>query len=250
MVEDEPPPAVAVRNNIGKTAGAVESRANIDGLSLESQEKLVLQKIKSVIGPKQVTIGALAFAPGWLIDDAISKGLQSNWQDAYTPLLAHLVSSNPNVIGSHFISNIKEDGNGKLKLKARIVLHRKRNRDRYNVRRDSASADLLIVRLVTSLSTVLGFTLVSADVKDACMQSDPIQRELSVRPPGRLQGKSIKICKINSLPYGMVEAGRQWLCVIKPWLLQRCGANQVSGVDQLFNKKGVIIESSFSLPKS
>lgn len=39
------------------------------------------------------------------------------------------------------------------------------------------------------------------------------------------------------LPYRIVEAGRQWLCVVENWIMYEYGMELVSGVDQLFFKR-------------
>lgn len=165
---DKPQPAAALQNNICKTTCAVNIRGNIDGLALESQNRLVLQDLRSAVCPKQVTAGALEFSPGWVIDDASSTQLQSNWQHAKDSLPAHLVSpSSANVIESYFIYKIKGSGAGQLRLKEYFVLYGNRDRVRCSVRRDSTSAGLSIVSLLTSLSTILSFALVPANVKGA-----------------------------------------------------------------------------------
>lgn len=70
----------------------------------------------------------------------------------------------------------KKNDDHTLKLKARLVLHGNRDKDKYIVRRDFASADLNVFRIVISLAQILDFRPATADVKGAYMQSGPIQR--------------------------------------------------------------------------
>ena len=54
--------------------------------------------------------------------------------------------------------------------------------------RDSSSSKLPIIWLLLSLATILGFSIWSADVKGAFMQSGLIDRLILVRPPHNWKG--------------------------------------------------------------
>lgn len=144
---------------------------------------MVLKAIRNEIGLKQVAIGSLGFAPEWLLNKAIQPELDTNWKQANEMVLMFSIPQKASPIGSHFDFKVKDDEDGSLNLKARLVLHGHRDRDRYSALRDSASADLLIIHLILSLATLLDFNLVTEDVKGAYMQSDPIRRDLFFRPP-------------------------------------------------------------------
>lgn len=122
-------------------------------------------------------------------------------------------------------------------MKARLVLHGNRYRDQYSVRRDPSSEDLSVIRLVFSLTTLLGFDLVTVDVRGAYMQSGPIQRELYFRPLKNVDLHRQVAWKLLRLPFGIIEAGRQWLCAIEDWMLQEFGAERTYGVEQLFHNR-------------
>lgn len=117
-------------------------------------------------------------------------------------------------------------------MKARNVLHGNRDRDRFSVRRDSSSADLAVIRLVVSIGVLLGFCFGTADVKGAYMQSGPAKRDIFMRPPKEYRSRG-NIWKLLRLPYGIVEAGRQWLCVIEDWMMNVYFMERVHGIDQL-----------------
>lgn len=93
--------------------------------------------------------------PNRIIDNTITAELQSNSKDAYIPFSAHSMSPNGNIIGSHFAFKIRYDVGGHLELKASTLRNGNRDRDRYSVRRDSASTDLSIERILVLLSTFL-----------------------------------------------------------------------------------------------
>lgn len=74
---------------------------------------------------------------------------------------------NCNLIGPDLGFKNKNDEKNSQTLKARLVLHGNKDRDRLNVRRDSASADLSTPRLVLPLAVILDMDVVAADVKEA-----------------------------------------------------------------------------------
>lgn len=46
------------------------------------------------------------------------------------------------------------------------------------------------------------------------------------------------IRKLTRLPYGIVEAGRQWLCAVEHWMTNDYEMQRIDTVDQLFHKRG------------
>lgn len=70
------------------------------------------------------------------------------------------------------------------------------------------------------------------------MQSGPIRRELYVRLHKHINCRQNNVWKLLRLSYGIVEAGQQWLCAIEEWLVTTYKAERITGVDQLFLKKG------------
>lgn len=115
------------------------------------------------------------------MDEAVESELTQNWHDAYELVEIDELPPDANVIASHVVFKVKDNPDCTLRLKARLVLHGNRDKDRFKVRRDSASAELFIVRLILSLASFLGFTIATADVKGAYMQSGDITRDIFVR---------------------------------------------------------------------
>lgn len=118
------------------------------------------------------------------------------------------------MITSHVVYKVKTDEEGARELKARIVLHGNKDLEKDSVRKDSATAQLCVIRFLLSIVTFLGLRLGFADIKGANLQSDPIKRDVFVRPPKEWQGSSGMLWRVlwrlTKLPYGIVEAGRQW----------------------------------------
>ena len=212
------------------------------GTLLETNEQQVLEKIKSVIGNAQVTVSKLSFAPEWAVQNAFNAELE-NWKGVYSEMPESEVALNANVIRSHTVYKIKSDEHAKLKLKARIVAHGNEDKDRDAVRKDSAAAQFVIIRLLLSTAALRGFQLGKIDVKKAYLQSGPIKREIYVRPPREWNSASDAypkrgiLWKLLKLPYGIVEAGRQWQLVAESWLLEQMMFERVPGLSQIFTKR-------------
>lgn len=141
-----------------------------------------------------------------------------------------------NVISSHFIYKLKTNDDGSLLLKGRIVVHGNRDAQKDIVRIDSASADIMTVRFVINLSATLGFNLATADIRGAHMHSGQIMRDVYVIPPQDCHRKRGIICKFLEFPYGMTDAGRQWLLRVKYLMLGSTGMSRVEVVNQVFVK--------------
>lgn len=152
---------------------AVEGQTNRDGMLLESQRQMILKQMKGKIGSRQVTHSSLEFWPNWILDQALNSELTTNWKGVYTTVHETCIPHGANVISSHIVFKTKDDEDGNLKLKARLVLHGNRDRDRFSVRRDSASVDLSVVRIVLSLASILDFKVATADVTEAYMHQIP-----------------------------------------------------------------------------
>lgn len=91
----------------------------------------------------------------------------------------------------------------------------------------------------------LGFQIWNADIKGAYLQSSPIKRAIYVKPPrdwiriGKC--KRIELWKLLKIPYGIVEAGRQWMICIEDWMLTKGRLERLLGISKMFtrcNEKG------------
>lgn len=106
------------------------------------------------------------------------------------------------------------------------------------MRKDSAAAHLITMRLMLSIAVCLSLRLAKIDIKAACFQSGPIKRRIYARPPRELcLWKAI--WKLLSLPHGIAEAGRQWQLVSDDFL-NSIGLEQARESPQRFilRKKG------------
>lgn len=201
---------------------------------LTSDRQKVLEEIHARLGNAQVSRGKLEFAPPWILDEAFRNEHDSNWSDAYIEQAESQVPLNANVITSHVIYKVKTDEEGLRNMKARIVPHGNRDFEKDNIRKDSSTAQFAVIRLLLCLSTFLGFRLGHADVKGAYLQSGPITRDVYVRPPKEWQGNRCLLWKLTKLPYGIVEAGRQWQKTFEEWLLNDGEVERIFGISQLY----------------
>ena len=209
--------------------------------TLETDRHRVLESIYECVGSKQVTRSKLEFAPSWILDDAFESEYEANWRESYKPVTEKDVPRHANIITSHVVYKIKTSENGTRTLKSRIVPHGNRDDDKDSVRKDSATAQLNVIRLLLSLVTFLGFRMGTADIKGAYLQSGPIQRTIYVRPPREWHQKHATdrktLWKLTKLPYGIVEAGRQWQKTVEDWMLSDGGLQRAYGLSQLFFRK-------------
>lgn len=122
-------------------------------------------------------------------------------------------------------------------MKARMCPHGNRDSGKDSVRKDSATAQFDVIRLMMSIATLLSFYVGLIDIQGAYLQSGPIKRDILVLPPIEVGEKRGILWKLVKLPYSITEAGRQWATVIEEWLLHIAKMEQVHGASQLFLKK-------------
>jgi len=222
----------------------VSSVHPIEGSQLQSDEQNFLRAIEDVVGPSQVSASKLNFAPQWVMDKAFEQELR-NWNDVYSEFSEVNLPNSANVISSHTVYKVKTDESGAKSLKARIVAHGNEDRDKHTVRKDSAAAQFDVVRILLCVCSIKGLRLGKVDVKRAYLQSGPIRREIFVRPPrewhyfcyrNHRSPRSV-LWKLDKLPYGIVEAGRQWQKTAELWLLDEMCFERISSLSQLFVKR-------------
>jgi hypothetical protein len=205
---------------------------------LTSDEQAVLANMKEEIGTATVTRRRLEFAPPWILEQAFEEEM-SNWRDTVQPVrMMRADARKHNCVRSHALYKIKEDESGSLKLKCRLVPNGNLDREKDIVRKDSASVQFPIIRLILSLASLWGFSVGVVDVKAAYLQSGPISRELYVFPPAEYRGPRDLVWQLLKLPYGITEAGRQWQLAVESWLLSKeMQFETAPGLPQLFVKR-------------
>lgn len=64
-----------------------------------------------------------------------------------------------NVIASHVLYEVKEDDDGRKKIKARITPHGNRDKEKFNLKTDSATCSPVGIRVLLSCATMFKRTL-------------------------------------------------------------------------------------------
>lgn len=155
------------------------------------------------------------------------------------------------MIGSHMVYKVKTDEQGRLKLKARICPHGNGDAEKDEVLKDSTTAQLDIIRIVFTISTLVPFKTGFVDINGAHLQSGPIRRDIYVRPPKELDfSRPGRIWNLAKPPYGITEAGRQWTMTLEGRLLEDTSLERAFGVSQMFIKMGSNGELIFIMVKS
>lgn len=81
------------------------------------------------------------------------------------------------------------------------------------------------------------FRIGIVDIKGTYLQIGPICRKIYVRPPLLWTGARLEMLwDLLQLPYGITEAGHQWVTVMEEWLLGDAGMERIFGLSQLFFK--------------
>ena len=142
------------------------------------------------------------------------------------------ISPGSNLVGIHVVYRVKSTDEGNLKFKARLVVHGNEDIEKDDIRKDSATAHLTAIRLILSMAVLFQLRLAKIDIKAAYFQSGPIQRRIYIRPPRELL-LFTTVWKLLSLPYGIVEAGRQWQLVSDDFL-SAIGLEEVYALPQCF----------------
>lgn len=122
-------------------------------------------------------------------------------------------------------------------MKSRLVIYGNRDDEKDDIRKDSATEDMTATRFVISMAVTLGFLFAVADIKGAYMQSGPIERSIYLIPPKQLFRGRVILWDLQKRPYGIVEAGTQWLKVSDEWIQNRTKMESAPGLAQILTKR-------------
>lgn len=106
-------------------------------------------------------------------------------------------------------------------MKARLCPNGNHDRTKKTASKDSATAEFAIIRLLLSMAIFLQLRLGCIDIKGVYLQSGPIKRRIYVRLPPELGSPRNILWKIQKLPYGFTEAGRQLAKENESWIFKR-----------------------------
>ena len=221
--------------SVEKDVGPIPSGSNNLTGSLQSQEQVLLRKIREVVGDGPVSEAKLQFAPQWIIDKSI-QAEKENYTSKKVYISVHRKDVPPrsNTISSHHFFQVKTDGTpDKLKLKCRLVPHGNRDAEKDSVRTDSATAQFPVIRILLSLATILRLKISAIDIRGAYLQAGELKRDIYMKPPRGWESFVGEIWKLIKPAYGLVESGRLWQLCVEDWLFSY-GFECIPGLPQLF----------------
>jgi len=206
------------------------SLKELKSLSAEATEKYF-----NNFGYKTFLLHETQGLPGYVIDNAYSKQEESFMEQVRSVPIGK-VPRNANVISSHVIYKVKLNDDGTKEIKARIAPHGNKDRDRFNLKTDSASCSPVGVRILLSCSTLFKWKLAKIDFSSAFLQSGEAQRDVYVVPPKECSTRSRFYWLLLSAAYGLVNASAKWQEELDGFFLS-IGFTQSIFVPQLFFKK-------------
>lgn len=222
-----------ITKDVGDTPISEPGRQN----PIVSDEQKVLEQVYVATDGKQVSRKQMECAPQWLLDKSVKNELDANWKGSYIEVNENNVAPDANVISAHFVYKVKVEEKDKKRLKARLCPHGNRDKMKHEVRKDSATAQFDVIRMICSIASILMMKLGCIDIKGAYMQSGPIKRDIYIRPPRECNAPRGILWKLTKLPYGITEAGRQWAKVMEGWLIEEARFERVCGISQFFVKR-------------
>ena len=92
--------------------------------------------------------------------------------------------------------------------KARLYLRGDLEKSLHQICRESPTVNKIYLKILLTIAVSQKWTVKMCDVERAFLQSDPIQRDVFVKPPPELQLPKNKILKLNKTAYGLVDASR------------------------------------------
>ena len=116
------------------------------------------------------------------------------------------VPQNANIIKSHAIYKIKTNDDSSMKLKARIAPHGNEDSMRDELTTDCATCSPAGLRILESIASLFGWTIVRVDGKAAFLQTGKAQRKVYVIPPAESRMKATHCWLLLFAAYGLVNA--------------------------------------------
>ena len=113
-----------------------------------------------------------------------------------------------NIIATEWVLIEKEKHDGTKVTKARLCLRGDMEKSLHTICRESPTVNKISLKILLSLAVSQGWEIKTCDVERAFLQSDPIQRDVFVKPPPELNLPRNKVLKLNKTAYGLVDASR------------------------------------------
>ena len=116
-----------------------------------------------------------------------------------------------NVLTARFVLAIKSSADGSTKYKARYVIGGHRDKIKHCMVHGAQTLQSASARLLLALASVLKFSVWSADLKSAYLQStESLHRRVFVRYPAKEFNLNPHECFELLKPFGLCDAGDLW----------------------------------------
>jgi hypothetical protein len=137
---------------------------------LDADFQLWVECVHEKCGSSEITRYKLSWVSDWVLDKALQEEV-ANWKPIVDEVLLSTVPCNANIVSSHTFYHAIMKDDGKFRLKARIVPHGNRDRDKDLIRGHSEIACHSSYRTVMALSVVLGLKLFKVDFTAAFLKN-------------------------------------------------------------------------------
>jgi len=204
------------------------------GMNLPSIEKEVIGNYYEAFGSKEFLSHHAQGLPSFVLQNAYKEEEQS-FTNTVRKVHVTRVPIGSNVISSHVLYKVKMLDDGTKMLKARIAPHGNKDRERDNLKTDSATCSPVGMRLILSIAVIKKWNLAKIDFKSAFLQSGQAIRDVYVKPPRESKEKFVYWLLLTAA-YGLVNASAKWQEEIDG-SLKILGFHQLIYVPQLFYKR-------------
>ncbi len=118
------------------------------------------------------------------------------------------VCHNPNVVSARFVLAIKNSYTDQEILKARFVLGGHRDSEKHNQLHKATTLKQQSIRTMLALSSRMGFSLASIDIKPAYLQAScGLKRDVLIKPKQMALAPNELLQVVKPL-YGLTDAGK------------------------------------------
>lgn len=198
---------------------------------LESQEQELLENYAKSMGYNSFMLHEADGLPSSVLHNSYTRE-EEKFKQTVKEVHVSAVPDNANIISSHVIYKIKKNDDGSYKMKARIAPHGNKDKERENLKSDSATCPPTGIRVLLSIASLLQWPLAKVDFTSAYLQTGPALRDVYVIPPRECRNRS-NYWLLLTAAYGLVNAGAKWQDMSDD-LLRSLGFKQLRYIPQLF----------------
>eukprot|EP00178_Gracilaria_changii_P001336 TRINITY_DN1187_c0_g1_i1.p1 TRINITY_DN1187_c0_g1~~TRINITY_DN1187_c0_g1_i1.p1 ORF type:complete len:639 (-),score=88.06 TRINITY_DN1187_c0_g1_i1:5196-7112(-) len=204
------------------------------GQDLERIEQQTVSLFYDVLGSKEFMLHESHGLPHFVTQNAYNKE-QHAFMKTVRQIPVDAVPEDANVIHSHVFYKIKKCDDGSFVLKARIAPHGNEDRDKAQLKTDSASCPPVGIRLLLSVAVINRWSLAKIDFKSAFLQTGEATRDVYMIPPRECETRRRFYWLLLAAAYGLVNASAKWQ-KLSDSLLRTLGFSQLVWVPQVFYK--------------